>query len=131
LTARVISEMTSLKDFRNLQVAVDPRTREEVTLDDVAEVQLGKEEQTAITRTNEKPSVGINVFKQSGANTAQVSKDVRAELDRLNHSLESDTHLIFDQGKYVDRSVKNVGNTRSEEHTSELQSRENLVCRLL
>lgn len=111
LTARVISEMTSLKDFRNLQVAVDPRTREEVTLDDVAEVQLGKEEQTAITRTNEKPSVGINVFKQSGANTAQVSKDVRAELDRLNHSLESDTLLIFDQGKYVDRSVKNVGNT--------------------
>src|SRR5690606_40111338 len=25
----------------------------------------------------------------------------------------------------------NVGNVRSEEHTSELQSRENLVCRLL
>src|SRR5690606_40554958 len=29
------------------------------------------------------------------------------------------------------RAVKEVGGLRSEEHTSELQSRENLVCRLL
>src|SRR5690606_40670108 len=29
------------------------------------------------------------------------------------------------------KSMDNISNTRSEEHTSELQSRENLVCRLL
>src|SRR5690606_40055730 len=45
------------------------------------------------------------------------------------------THLIFhwDEGVFpnveVERHLEEV--TRSEEHTSELQSRENLVCRLL
>src|SRR2546427_6179012 len=34
-------------------------------------------------------------------------------------------------GKYVVRDVWLRSNTRSEEHTSELQSQSNLVCRLL
>src|SRR5690606_42077852 len=34
-------------------------------------------------------------------------------------------------GRYVEVVDPKSGDTRSEEHTSELQSRENLVCRLL
>src|SRR5690606_39395471 len=37
--------------------------------------------------------------------------------------------LVYDSDGCVDKSTPSV--TRSEEHTSELQSRENLVCRLL
>src|SRR5690606_2365092 len=33
--------------------------------------------------------------------------------------------------KRINDEILDSGNTRSEEHTSELQSRENLVCRLL
>src|SRR5690606_41724270 len=36
-----------------------------------------------------------------------------------------------DQAARFGADITTVGNARSEEHTSELQSRENLVCRLL
>src|SRR5690606_41561075 len=39
--------------------------------------------------------------------------------------------LLRAPGFALDRPVPRMGNGRSEEHTSELQSRENLVCRLL
>src|SRR5436309_11759963 len=42
--------------------------------------------------------------------------------------------VTYDRGAgigFSDRDVENDFKTRSEEHTSELQSRENLVCRLL
>src|SRR5207302_7656600 len=42
----------------------------------------------------------------------------------------SDT-TVFDFADYPAQRLKQFVPTRSEEHTSELQSRENLVCRLL
>src|SRR5690606_40868345 len=42
---------------------------------------------------------------------------------------KDDYHLVF--GQYNTTLEQLKGNHRSEEHTSELQSRENLVCRLL
>src|SRR5690606_25328226 len=47
---------------------------------------------------------------------------------KVSYDTESET-LIADENK--DYCVCPIINTRSEEHTSELQSRENLVCRLL
>src|SRR3712207_9226530 len=60
----------------------------------------------------------------------------------LVHSLEeaidlsnlyAPEHLIlgFDKWEDVVEKVVNAGSVRSEEHTSELQSRQYLVCRLL
>src|SRR5690606_41687202 len=38
---------------------------------------------------------------------------------------------IGDKEQEIERMIKQTDRARSEEHTSELQSRENLVCRLL
>src|SRR2546430_8750420 len=38
---------------------------------------------------------------------------------------------IDTQHSAIDRLIENIRNPRSEEHTSELQSQSNLVCRLL
>ncbi|MFC4077486.1 efflux RND transporter permease subunit [Salinithrix halophila] len=111
LTARVVSELTKVNDLKRLTVSRHPLTRQKITLDEVAEVKVADANQSVITRTNGKPGVGINVFKQSGSNTAQVASEVRDELKRLNKVLDNDTLVIFDQGKYVDRSVSNVGST--------------------
>src|SRR5690606_41954169 len=52
----------------------------------------------------------------------QLPRDSRAgKLDRAEHNQEGQHH----------RSHRPEWQVRSEEHTSELQSRENLVCRLL
>src|SRR5690606_40011000 len=40
-------------------------------------------------------------------------------------------HPLYFSTKIENLWVLKIGNLRSEEHTSELQSRENLVCRLL
>lgn len=111
LTVRVISELTSLKKMKDLTVTLDPLSGKKVALKDVAEVKLATEEEDVITRTNQKPSVGINIFKQSGANTAEVSADVRDEIKRLNKELDSNIITVFDQGKYVERTVSSVGMT--------------------
>src|SRR5256885_9441207 len=49
---------------------------------------------------------------------------------RLDHTLELLAHAIVDASDHCDR-VRTRVLTRSEEHTSELQSPCNLVCRLL
>src|SRR5688572_33015202 len=57
---------------------------------------------------------------------------------RVTTSLKASPKTIADYllGKYLDEKNKNISRTfiqrgRSEEHTSELQSQSNLVCRLL
>src|SRR5690606_40947078 len=70
-----------------------------------------------------------------GAPYGEPTSDTRIELvnvDRGEHSLA--VEVINAAGETVQRSEPvtfTVQRVRSEEHTSELQSRENLVCRLL
>src|SRR3712207_7190165 len=49
------------------------------------------------------------------------------EHDKANFAKYSEAKTVYDQSKREDRNF----NGRSEEHTSELQSRQYLVCRLL
>src|SRR5690606_41496615 len=43
----------------------------------------------------------------------------------------TDFNISFNRNRLDDLELQKIYNARSEEHTSELQSRENLVCRLL
>src|SRR2546430_12164860 len=52
-------------------------------------------------------------------------------LDRDAHLLEGADRVAADRGRRVHRRLGEVAALRSEEHTSELQSQSNLVCRLL
>src|SRR5205085_11487637 len=64
-------------------------------------------------------SSSVAVFKFTGMNTYCLSRLVSCGPTYLPISLSNCAHLV--QGRY----------SRSEEHTSELQSQSNLVCRLL
>src|SRR5690606_41501988 len=57
----------------------------------------------------------------------QVARERSLELHALVAPDEGDVALVLDLDAQFPKSPHN----RSEEHTSELQSRENLVCRLL
>src|SRR2546427_6764842 len=57
------------------------------------------------------------------------SGDVRADHEQLDHVLRA-MHSACRRQVGLDSAVKDA-NPRSEEHTSELQSQSNLVCRLL
>src|SRR5690606_42089392 len=61
-------------------------------------------------------------------------KSNKSDLELDYHALNAMLNLYDDEGKIQldkDRQAARQYFLRSEEHTSELQSRENLVCRLL
>src|SRR5690606_39823000 len=55
--------------------------------------------------------------------------DFKGFNDRYGHLLGD--RCLVETGRLIYKIAKETGCFRSEEHTSELQSRENLVCRLL
>src|SRR2546427_839707 len=64
------------------------------------------------------------------ADVAVVLVEVRGEVDRASIDVQGGRAVGGAQGAGVDVEV-GVGVVRSEEHTSELQSQSNVVCRLL
>src|SRR5690606_41749765 len=52
-------------------------------------------------------------------------------LDLPHRTHRKDLHLHLRHRGFLQRATQRARELRSEEHTSELQSRENLVCRLL
>ena len=73
---------------------------------------------------NRATKVGAEVYEKFGLDGIEVTEDV----------FESPHSIVFDQAENRMHTIKAVivaTMARSEEHTSELQSRRNLVCRLL
>lgn len=80
---------------------------------DVARIELGAQSYDAYTTVDGKPTIGIAVFLQSGANALEVSKAGRATVDALSRTFpQSVTHIIpFDTTRYVQESISEVVKT--------------------
>ena len=80
-----------------------------VRLRDVAQVVDGYAEREEIARYNGSESVGILVFKESGANTVAVSEDVQATLALLKEQYpEFTAEIASNQATFIDESISNV-----------------------
>src|SRR5947209_17321711 len=66
-----------------------------------------------------------------GVYTRSASLPAAAGLEALGEELSIDVPIAVDYNDFVRQFDEYFANTRSEEHTSELQSRQYLVCRLL
>src|SRR5690606_41870221 len=75
------------------------------------------------------PPRGIAQLRMKGQMTEITSKHLALDADEAQRYLEQ--RLPFEVSReHSERAVRRVEGWRSEEHTSELQSRENIVCRL-
>ncbi|MEL6234271.1 MAG: efflux RND transporter permease subunit [Pseudomonadota bacterium] len=99
LVIRTDSRVLSAEAFAALPL--DATTR----LGDVAQVFFEANTRSVISRADGIPRVGIDILKQAGSNTLDISKAVRAEVDRLNQVLPdalrifvSSDDAIFVQG---------------------------------
>ncbi|MBT2637393.1 efflux RND transporter permease subunit [Bacillus sp. ISL-39] len=114
LTTRIISNLDSLDTLKNLTVFNNPVTKQKIKLEDVGKVELKKQDDNTITRTNQSPSVLLSVLQQSDANTAEVSEAFLKELETL---LERDKYsgieseVLFDQGDYIKMAIGNISNS--------------------
>ncbi len=81
----------------------------QVRVSDVSTVIDGFADRQEIARYNGAESVGLLVFKESGANTVRVSEQVREVLDLLKEQYPDFTaDVAYDQAIFIDESISNV-----------------------
>lgn len=110
LIVRVAGKFKSVDAIRDLIIK---RSKDggEVRLSDVADVEDGHKEYQTITRINGVTSIGILVQKQTDANTVDVSKQVRAELSKIesDYKAENIKFVIAQDGsKFTIQAVNGV-----------------------
>ena len=81
-----------------------------VRLRDVGHTELGAADERNLVRVNGNPAVGLGVVKQSTANTLEVSRAVRVQLDRLKSTLPEGMQLkvAYDTSLFIERSIQAV-----------------------
>ena len=84
-----------------------------VRLSDVADVNIGAEDERTIARWNGQPAVGLGVVKQSRANTVDVADEIHAALPELNSLLPAGVKLevAFDSSEFIKDSIAEVRQT--------------------
>jgi multidrug efflux pump len=81
-----------------------------VQLGEVADVQLGAENERTTARANGVPAISIGIEQQSKANTVEVSRGVQREMERVRTTLPEDLRLEinYDRSTFVNESMKEV-----------------------
>ncbi len=108
-TLRTDTGFTTVDDFRRLVVGRGG-DGQSIRLGAVADVQLGAENERSIARANAVPAVTIAVEQLSTANTVEVSRGVRAEMERVAADLPPGMRLgvNYDRAEYISSSMNEV-----------------------
>jgi HAE1 family hydrophobic/amphiphilic exporter-1 len=105
---RTVNEFDTLEDMANSVIAtVDGQP---VYLKDVARVERGYKDRTAITRLNGDECIELAIYKEGDANTVQLAQGIRKELENLQKMLPAGTKLspVYDQSKFIASAVSDV-----------------------
>ena len=101
------AQFQNLDEIRNLVVMT--RAGVPVYLRDVAEVKDTTEDIRSLLRINGAPGVRMQVQKQSGTNTVEISDAVNAEIERINREMPNvKLTVLDDSAKYIKRSIGSV-----------------------
>jgi len=108
LDIRLDSRLAAPEQFRNISLAtVDGYP---VRLGDVATVERGVEDDNTIVRANGSPAVGMQVIRQSQANTMAISQAIRAEIAEMESTLPEGMKIIVgsDDALFISASIREV-----------------------
>lgn len=105
---RVPAEFSNANEIKN--VVVGSQAGKVIYLKDVATVLDSLKDRTINVRLNGGQGLQIMVQKQSGANTVQVAKDVKAKIEELKKNLPSDVKIdiIQDSSEFIVYSINNL-----------------------
>ncbi|HLQ66496.1 MAG TPA: efflux RND transporter permease subunit [Candidatus Limnocylindrales bacterium] len=108
---RTRGDLVSSDEFGAIIVKQDGTER--VRLDDVAQVQVGAEDERTAVRWNGQPAVGLGIVKQSKASTIDVADAVRAALPELSRALPGGMKLdvAYDSSSFIKDSIREVTQT--------------------
>ncbi|QQP88244.1 efflux RND transporter permease subunit [Skermanella sp. TT6] len=107
-TIRTDTRLRSEEEFREIVVAQVGGFP--IRLGDLAQVELGVEDDNSIVRSNGQAAVGLGVLRQSQANTIEVSNQVRAELEALRPTLPEGMSVMVssDDAIFISQSIEEV-----------------------
>ncbi|MDF2531786.1 MAG: acriflavin resistance protein [Clostridia bacterium] len=109
LLLRSTGEFKSIEQIKNIPIALPNGTT--LYVRDIAEVLDTHKPIDSYSRTNEKNSISISVQKQTNANTVNVARAVKNELQKIEKEYtDTKIELIFDQGEFIELSINNVAN---------------------
>ena len=91
-------------------IIVSQKKDDIVRLRDIAEVNVGAEDERTVARYNGKSAVGLGIVKQSKASTVDVAAEVRKALQELTGLLPSGMRLdvAFDSSTFINDSINEV-----------------------
>ncbi|MDD3349914.1 MAG: efflux RND transporter permease subunit [Eubacteriales bacterium] len=104
---RTLGEFSSVDDIKKLPITLSDRSV--IRLSDLAMIEHGYQDQTSISRVDGINSIGINITKQSTANTVDVSDEIQKTIKELEEKYPDLTFTVgFDQADYIRSSVSSV-----------------------
>ncbi len=105
---RTVNEFESLDDMANAVIATVGG--QPVYLKDVARLDRGYKDRTAVTRLNGRECIELAVYKEGDANTVQLAGAVHERLGSLSKMLPADTELkpVYDQAQFISGAIGDV-----------------------
>jgi hydrophobic/amphiphilic exporter-1 (mainly G- bacteria), HAE1 family len=105
---RIVGQFETVDEIGEISLKTT-KERGVIRLKDVARIEDAIKERQGMTRLNASESIGIQVRKESGANTVKVSKlarDVIVQIQKENSQIK--IHVVSEQSKYIETAVKSV-----------------------
>jgi multidrug efflux pump len=110
-SVRTQGDLVAPEEFAAIIVA---RSGDDVVrLGEVAEVEIGPEDERSVTRFNGRPAVGLGVVKQGRASTLEVASAVREALPVLQRELAPgmSIEIAYDSSLFISESIHEVKDT--------------------
>ena len=107
LLVRSTGEFKDIEQIKNIPITLS--TGIVLYIRDIAEVLDTNKPIDSYSRTNGKSSISLNLQKQTNANTVNVTRAVKSELNKIgmeNPDLNID--IVFDQGDFVEKAISSV-----------------------
>lgn len=107
-TVRTASRLADVEQFANL--VVRRQGNYQLRLGEIAEVELGAEDDTTYVRANGRNAIGLGIIRQSKSNTVAISDRVREEVERIRPQLppEVDLKVLYDESLFIRASISEV-----------------------
>jgi hydrophobe/amphiphile efflux-1 (HAE1) family protein len=105
------SSVKNLEDFYNILVA--RRGDNDIRIRDIAVVSDGTKEKDSLSLYQGKPAIGVDIIKQSGANTVDVAEKVKADLELIKSHLPKgiNIEIVRDNSEFIKEMVNDVMKT--------------------
>ena len=97
--------------YRTQPGSAGRQTRQPIRVSDVAEVEVAHGEIDHLVRVNGREGVGLQVFKEAGANTVEVSRTVRSALEDLELDLPRvEVSMVNDDAALIEDAMADLQN---------------------